>query len=319
MTVAPRHVGPLLEVKGIKTHFFTQDGAVKAVDDVTFAIGHGQTLGVVGESGCGKSITSLSVMRLIERPGRIVAGEILLNGENLLEKSDADMRDIRGDQVSMIFQEPMTSLNPVFTCGDQIAEAVQQHTAVSRREAWDRSVEMLRVVGIPDAKRRAAEHPHQLSGGMRQRAVIAMAVALKPSLLILDEPTTALDVVVQQEIMAQIKDLQRELGFSVLFITHDMSLMVELSHRMAVMYGGRIVETAKAQDVYTNPRHPYTQALMGAFPPLTGPRVPLTGLPDGVKFRNIPDLTEAAPGHFVAPLGADAPVIDSADLAGAAR
>ncbi|MDQ3149950.1 MAG: ABC transporter ATP-binding protein, partial [Chloroflexota bacterium] len=172
MTVSEQHVGPLLEVKGIKTHFFTQDGVVKAVDDITFAIGHGQTLGVVGESGCGKSITSLSVMRLIERPGQIVAGEVLLNGENLLAKNDADMRDIRGDQVSMIFQEPMTSLNPVFTCGDQIAEAVQQHTAVSRREAWDRSIEMLRVVGIPDAKRRAGEHPHQMSGGMRQRVMI---------------------------------------------------------------------------------------------------------------------------------------------------
>jgi peptide/nickel transport system ATP-binding protein len=176
---------------------------------------------------------------------------------------------------------------------------------------------LLELVRIDSA--RLKSYPHQLSGGMRQRAVIAMAVALKPSLLILDEPTTALDVVVQQEIMAQIKELQRELGFSVLFITHDMSLMVELSHRMAVMYGGRIVETAKAQDVYASPRHPYTQALMGAFPPLTGPRVPLTGLPDGVKFRNIPDLIEAAPGHFVAPVSADASAADAAIMEGAAR
>ncbi len=222
MTVTERALGPLLEIKGIKTHFFTQDGMVKAVDDVTFEIGHGQTLGVVGESGCGKSITSLSVMRLIERPGRIVTGEILLNGEDLLAKSDADMRDIRGDQVSMIFQEPMTSLNPVFTCGDQIAEAVQQHTAVSRREAWDRAVEMLRVVGIPDAKRRAQEHPHQLSGGMRQRVMIAMALSTDPDLLIADEPTTALDVTIQAQILEVMRDLRAKNRMAIMLITHDL-------------------------------------------------------------------------------------------------
>ena len=200
----------------------------------------------------------------------------------------------------MVFQSAMNSLNPVMTIGDQIVDIFTTHAGYSRKESLRRAAELLELVRIDPA--RLKSYPHQLSGGMRQRAVIAMAVALKPSLLILDEPTTALDVVVQQEIMAQIKDLQHELGFSVLFITHDMSLMVELSHRMAVMYGGRIVETAKSRDIHTAPRHPYTQALMGAFPPLTGPRVPLTGLADGVKFSNIADLQEVAPGAFRVPV-----------------
>jgi peptide/nickel transport system ATP-binding protein len=200
----------------------------------------------------------------------------------------------------MVFQSAMNSLNPVMTIGDQIVDIYTTHAGYTRKESLRRAAELLELVRIDPA--RLKSYPHQLSGGMRQRAVIAMAVALKPSLLILDEPTTALDVVVQQEIMAQIKDLQHQLGFSVLFITHDMSLMVELSHRMAVMYGGRIVETAKAKNIHAAPLHPYTQALMGAFPPLTGPRVQLTGLADGVKFSNIADLQEVSPGHFVSPL-----------------
>jgi oligopeptide transport system ATP-binding protein len=268
VTATARHVGPLLEIKGIKTHFFTQDGVVKAVDDVTFSIGHGQTVGVVGESGCGKSITSLSVMRLIERPGRIVAGEILLNGENLLAKTDSDMRDVRGDQVSMIFQEPMTSLNPVFTCGDQIAEAVQQHTAVSRREAWDRAVEMLRIVGIPDAKRRAGEHPHQLSGGMRQRVMIAMALSTDPDLLIADEPTTALDVTIQAQILEVMRDLREKNRMAIMLITHDLGVVAEMADEVVVMYAGKVVERADVRTVFGSPHHPYTQGLLASIPRL---------------------------------------------------
>ncbi len=295
MTLTARHTGPLLEIKGIKTHFFTQDGVVKAVDDVTFEIGHGQTLGVVGESGCGKSITSLSVMRLIERPGQIVAGEIRLNGENLLDKSDADMRDIRGDQVSMIFQEPMTSLNPVFTCGDQIAEAVQQHTAVSRREAWDRAVEMLQVVGIPDAKRRATEHPHQLSGGMRQRVMIAMALSTDPDLLIADEPTTALDVTIQAQILEVMRDLREKNRMAIMLITHDLGVVAEMADEVVVMYAGKVVERADVKTVFGSPHHPYTQGLLMSIPRLDERRERLQvikgtvpsplNLPEGCLFK----------------------------------
>ncbi len=318
MTLTARNAGPLLEIKGIKTHFFTQDGVVKAVDDVTFEIGHGQTLGVVGESGCGKSITSLSVMRLIERPGQIVAGEIRLNGENLLDKSDADMRDIRGDQVSMIFQEPMTSLNPVFTCGDQIAEAVQQHTAVSRREAWDRAVEMLQVVGIPDAKRRAAEHPHQLSGGMRQRVMIAMALSTNPDLLIADEPTTALDVTIQAQILEVMRDLREKNRMAIMLITHDLGVVAEMADEVVVMYAGKVVERADVRTVFGSPHHPYTQGLLLSIPRLDERRERLQvikgtvpsplNLPEGCLFKRRcpnrmkicdtpPPYQEVAPGH----------------------
>ena len=268
MTVAGRHVGPLLEIKGLKTHFFTQDGVVKAVDDVTFEIGHGQTVGVVGESGSGKSVTSLSVMRLIDRPGRIVAGQILLNGEDMLAKSDSDMRDVRGDQMSMIFQEPMTSLNPVFTNGDQIAEAVQQHTAMSRREAWDRAVEMLRVVGIPDPKRRASEHPHQLSGGMRQRVMIAMALSTDPDLLIADEPTTALDVTIQAQILEVMRDLRTKNHMAIMLITHDLGVVAEMADEVVVMYAGKVVERADVRTVFGSPHHPYTKGLLLSIPRL---------------------------------------------------
>ena len=319
MTVTERALGPLLEIKGIKTHFFTQDGVVKAVDDVTFEIGHGQTLGVVGESGCGKSITSLSVMRLIERPGRIVTGEILLNGEDLLAKSDADMRDIRGDQVSMIFQEPMTSLNPVFTCGDQIAEAVQQHTAVSRREAWDRAVEMLRVVGIPDAKRRAQEHPHQLSGGMRQRVMIAMALSTDPDLLIADEPTTALDVTIQAQILEVMRDLRAKNRMAIMLITHDLGVVAEMADEVVVMYAGKVVERADVRTVFGSPHHPYTQGLLRSIPRIDEKRERLEvikgtvpsplNLPTGCLFKRrcpnrmrvcdtAPPYQEVGPDHF---------------------
>jgi len=268
VTTASRAVGPLLEIRGLKTHFFTQDGVVKAVDDVTFQIEHGQTLGVVGESGCGKSITSLSVMRLIDRPGRIVQGEILLNGDNLLKKSEDDMRDVRGDQVSMIFQEPMTSLNPVFTCGDQIAEAVQQHTAVSRREAWDRAVEMLALVGISDSKRRAHEHPHQLSGGMRQRVMIAMALSTDPDLLIADEPTTALDVTIQAQILELMRRLREKNRMAIMLITHDLGVVAEMADEVVVMYAGKVVERGDVRTIFTQPHHPYTQGLLHSIPRL---------------------------------------------------
>ena len=268
MTTAPRHVGPLLEIQGLKTHFFTQDGTVKAVDGVSFQIGHGQTLGVVGESGCGKSITSLSVMRLIERPGKIVAGEINLNGENLLAKPDQEVRDIRGDQVSMIFQEPMTSLNPVFTCGEQISEAVQQHTAASAREGMDRAVEMLSLVGIPDAKRRAREYPHQLSGGMRQRVMIAMALSTDPDLLIADEPTTALDVTIQAQILELMRDLRQKNRMAIMLITHDLGVVAEMADEVVVMYSGKVVERGDVRTIFGSPHHPYTQGLLHSIPRL---------------------------------------------------
>jgi oligopeptide/dipeptide ABC transporter ATP-binding protein len=261
-------VGPLLEIKGLKTYFFTQDGTVKAVDDVSFQIAHGQTLGVVGESGCGKSITSLSVMRLIDRAGRIVDGQVLLNGDNLLAKSEDDMRDVRGDQMSMIFQEPMTSLNPVFTCGDQIAEAVQQHSSMGRREAWDRSVEMLRLVGIPDAKRRAGEHPHELSGGMRQRVMIAMALSTDPDLLIADEPTTALDVTIQAQILELMRSLREKNRMAIMLITHDLGVVAEMADEVVVMYAGKIVERGDVKTIFGTPHHPYTQGLLRSIPRL---------------------------------------------------
>ena len=319
MTATARHVGPLLEIKGLRTQFFTQDGVVKAVDDITFEIGHGQTLGVVGESGCGKSITSLSVMRLIDRPGKIVAGEILLNGDNLLAMNENAMRDVRGDQVSMIFQEPMTSLNPVFTCGDQIAEAVQQHTAVSRREAWDRAVEMLRIVGIPDAKRRATEHPHQLSGGMRQRVMIAMALSTDPDLLIADEPTTALDVTIQAQILEVMRDLREKNRMAIMLITHDLGVVAEMADEVVVMYAGKVVERADVRTVCGSPHHPYTQGLLLSIPRLDervqrlavikGTVPSPLNLPSGCLFKRrcphrmrvcdvAPPYQEIQPGHF---------------------
>ena len=338
MTAASRHAGPLLEIQGLKTHFFTQDGTVKAVDGVTFEIGHGQTLGVVGESGCGKSITSLSVMGLIERPGKIVDGEIRLNGENLLERSDQEIRDIRGDQVSMIFQEPMTSLNPVFTCGEQIAEAVQQHTAVTKREAWDRAVEMLSLVGIPDAKRRAREYPHQLSGGMRQRVMIAMALSTNPDLLIADEPTTALDVTIQAQILELMRGLREKNRMAIMLITHDLGVVAEMADKVVVMYSGKVVERADVRTVFGTPHHPYSQGLLHSIPRLDerverlevikGTVPSPYNLPTGCLFKRrcpyrrpvcdvAPPVREVGPGHhsrcWLTPsgeepeVGADAP------------
>lgn len=303
MTVSQTSLGshqPVLEIKDLTVKYRGDTRSTTAVDRVSFSIGAGEIFGLAGESGCGKSTIANAIMRLLRDPAEIAGGSIRFGGRDVLALGKEELRRFRWQDVAMVFQSAMNSLNPVMTIGDQIVDIFTTHAGYSRKESLRRAAELLELVRIDPA--RLKSYPHQLSGGMRQRAVIAMAVALKPSLLILDEPTTALDVVVQQEIMAQIKDLQHQLGFSVLFITHDMSLMVELSHRMAVMYGGRIVETAKSRDIHTAPRHPYTQALMGAFPPLTGSRVPLTGLADGVKFSNIADLREAAPGHFVAPV-----------------
>ena len=290
----------VLEVTDLTVQYVGEARSTTAVDRVSFSIGAGEVFGLAGESGCGKSTIANTLMRLLKGPARIAGGSIRFGGRDVLAMSTEELRRFRWQDVAMVFQSAMNSLNPVLTIGEQIVDIYTTHAGYSRKESLRRAAQLLELVRIDPV--RLKSYPHQLSGGMRQRVVIAMAVALKPSLLILDEPTTALDVVVQQEIMAQIKELQHELGFSVLFITHDMSLMVELSHRMAVMYGGRIVETARAADIHQQPRHPYTQALMGAFPPLSGPRVPLTGLADGVKFRDIPDLEEVSPGHFVAPV-----------------
>jgi len=241
---------------------------VKAVDGVSFTIDDGKTLGVVGESGCGKSITAMSILRLIGRPGRIVEGQILLDGRDLVTASEDDLRDVRGNAISMIFQEPMTSLNPVFTCGDQIAEAVALHLHVDRKAAMDRAVEMLQFVGIPDAKRRAKEYPHQLSGGMRQRVMIAMALSTNPALLIADEPTTALDVTIQAQILELMKEMRSRNGMAIMLITHDLGVVAEMAHDVVVMYAGKIVEQSDATTVFERPHHPYTKGLLASIPRL---------------------------------------------------
>jgi oligopeptide/dipeptide ABC transporter ATP-binding protein len=260
--------GTLLELKGLKTHFFTQDGTVKAVDGVSFSIGDGKTLGVVGESGCGKSITAMSILGLISRPGRIVAGQILLDGRDLVTLPEKDLREVRGNDISMIFQEPMTSLNPVFTVGDQIAEVAALHLHLDRKAAMARAVEMLSFVGIPDAKRRASEYPHQLSGGMRQRVMIAMALSTNPALLIADEPTTALDVTIQAQILELMKEMRTRNGMAIMLITHDLGVVAEMADDVVVMYAGKIVEQADAETVFERPHHPYTRGLLASIPRL---------------------------------------------------
>jgi oligopeptide/dipeptide ABC transporter ATP-binding protein len=311
--------GALLEIKGLRTHFFTQDGTVKAVDGVTFAIKNGETLGVVGESGCGKSITALSVMRLIERPGKIVEGEIRFDGRNLLELNNDQMQDVRGNSISMIFQEPMTSLNPVYTCGDQISEAISLHGAVSKKESWDRSVDMLGQVGIPDPKRRARQYPHELSGGMRQRVMIAMALSTNPDLLIADEPTTALDVTIQAQILELMKSLRERNRMAIMLITHDLGVIAEMADDVVVMYAGKVVENADVATIYETPHHPYTRGLLASIPRLGEKRSRLEviqgvvpnplNLPKGCLFKRRcpyampicdtpPPLQQVSPGHL---------------------
>jgi peptide/nickel transport system ATP-binding protein len=257
----------LLEVKNLKTYFFTDEGTVRAVDGVDLHIDKSETLGVVGESGCGKSVTALSVMKLIPQPpGKIVEGQILYDGKNLVDMPAGQMRKIRGKEISMIFQEPMTSLNPVFTCGEQIAEALRLHEGLGRREAMDKTVEMLKLVHIPNAERRVKEYPHQLSGGMRQRIMIAMALSCNPKLLIADEPTTALDVTIQAQILDLLNELKSRLKMAIMLITHDMGVIAETAQRVVVMYAAKVAEEASVADLFKEPLHPYTQGLLRSIP-----------------------------------------------------
>jgi oligopeptide/dipeptide ABC transporter ATP-binding protein len=258
----------VLEVRNLKTHFFTDQGIIKAVDGVSFSVAKGKTLGLVGESGCGKSVTAMSIARLVGRPGRIVGGEVLLNGRDLAALSDDEMRQVRGAQISMIFQEPMTALNPVLEVGFQIAEAVQVHEHVSRREAWNRAVEAMRNVAIPDPEKRAHDHPHHLSGGMRQRIMIAMALVCRPALVIADEPTTALDVTIQAQILELLDGLRKRYDLSIILISHDLGVIADMAEHVAVMYAGKIVETGPVMDVFYNAKHPYTQGLLRSVPRL---------------------------------------------------
>jgi peptide/nickel transport system ATP-binding protein len=263
--VTPRQT--VLDVKNLRTVFFTNSGLFRAVDDVSFSVRRGETLAIVGESGCGKSVSALSIMRLVpDPPGRIVGGSVKLEGTDLLGLDEAQMRQVRGNRISMIFQEPMTSLNPVMRIGDQITEAVRLHRDMTRQQAWEQAVEMLRLVRIPEPARRALEYPHQLSGGMRQRAMIAMALACRPALLIADEPTTALDVTIQAQILALVLDLQQELGMGLILITHDLGVVAQTAQRVIVMYAGRKVEEADVEILFADPRHPYTRGLMASIP-----------------------------------------------------
>jgi oligopeptide/dipeptide ABC transporter ATP-binding protein len=263
--VTPRQT--VLDVKNLQTVFFTNSGLFRAVDDVSFSVRRGETLAIVGESGCGKSVSALSIMRLVPNPpGRIVGGSVVLEGTDLLELDEAEMRQVRGNRISMIFQEPMTSLNPVMRIGDQITEAVRLHRDMTRQQAWEQAVEMLRLVRIPEPARRALEYPHQLSGGMRQRAMIAMALACRPALLIADEPTTALDVTIQAQILALVLELQQELGMALILITHDLGVVAQTAQRVIVMYAGRKVEEADVEILFADPRHPYTRGLMASIP-----------------------------------------------------
>ena len=270
MTEAPAQ-DIVLDVKNLQTVFFTNSGLFRAVDDVSFHVRRGETLAIVGESGCGKSVTALSIMRLVpDPPGRVVGGSVMLEGTDLLGLDEAEMRKVRGNRISMIFQEPMTSLNPVMRIGDQITEAVRLHRPISAKEAWKQAVDMLRLVRIPEPERRAQEYPHQLSGGMRQRAMIAMALACRPALLIADEPTTALDVTIQAQILALIVDLQTRLGTGLILITHDLGVVAQTAQRVIVMYAGRKVEEATVEALFENPRHPYTRGLMASMPAVIG-------------------------------------------------
>ncbi|HYF77450.1 MAG TPA: ABC transporter ATP-binding protein [Symbiobacteriaceae bacterium] len=313
----------LVDIRNLKTYFYTEDGVVPAVDGVDLYVKRGETLGVVGESGCGKSVTSLSVMRLIASPpGKIVDGEILFEGEDLVKKSEAEMRKIRGNDISMIFQEPMTSLNPVYTIGDQIGEAIVLHQGLSKKEALDKAIEMLRLVGIPLPERRVHEYPHQLSGGMRQRVMIAMALSCNPKLLIADEPTTALDVTIQAQILELMKKLKKELGMAIMLITHDLGVVAEMCERVVVMYGGKVVEEGDAVSIFKSPLHPYTEGLLQSIPRMDedvdrlhvieGVVPNPLHLPEGCRFHprcpyaiekckaSQPPLEQVAPGRYVA-------------------
>ncbi len=320
---------PLIEVKDLKTNFYTEAGVVRAVNGVDFTIDREKTLGVVGESGCGKSVTALSIMGLIRAPGKIDSGEIRFhrNGEMIqltrLDPKGPQMRAIRGNEIAMIFQEPMTSLNPVYTIGNQIMESIMLHQKLGKQDALNRAVEMLRAVGIPVPERRVREYPHQLSGGMRQRAMIAMALSCNPSLLIADEPTTALDVTIQAQVLNLMNDLRTEFKAAIMFITHDLGVIAHMADNVVVMYLGRIIEQASVKEIFKHPVHPYTRGLMHSIPSLVSTKdkrlVPIKGVvPDlldmdeGCGFGSrcpdmtdrcleaIPPLSEVSPGHFAA-------------------
>jgi peptide/nickel transport system ATP-binding protein len=287
----------LLTVSDLRTYFYTGAGVARAVDGVSFTIGAGETLGIVGESGCGKSVTALSILRLVQQPGRIEPGSrIMFENQDLLQLDDAGIRRVRGNRIAMIFQEPMTALNPVFTVGDQIAEVARVHASASRRKAWDRAVEMLTMVGIPAPAERASQYPHQLSGGMRQRVLIAMALIMNPALVLADEPTTALDVTIQAQILELLADLQQRLGTSIAMITHDLGVVAEVASRVVVMYGGEVVEEARVETLFTEPHHPYTEGLLHAMPRvgrrqerlavIPGSVPPPTAWPTGCRFRD---------------------------------
>jgi len=292
----------ILEVKDLQTSFFTERGEVKAVDHVNFDLYKGKTVGIVGESGCGKSVTSLSIMRLIPSPpGKIVGGEILYKGQNLLNFGMDQMRKIRGNEISMIFQEPMTSLNPVFTIGNQLIEAIRLHQDLSKGDAINKAVEMLKLVGIPAPDKRIKDYPHQLSGGMRQRVMIAMALSCNPQILIADEPTTALDVTIQAQILDLLRDLQQKVGMAIMLITHDLGVVAEMAHEVVVMYAGKVVERAPVKELFASPKHPYTQGLLNSIPvldrdptgkmkktrlePIPGIVPNLLDLPPGCRFQ----------------------------------
>ncbi|HVX28963.1 MAG TPA: ABC transporter ATP-binding protein [Nitrolancea sp.] len=289
---------PLLDVKNLKTQFFTQDGVVKAVDDVSFHIMPGETLGIVGESGCGKSITAMSIMRLIPSPpGKIVGGQILFDGEDVMKMSDEEVRSIRGNKIAMIFQDPMTSLNPVLTINRQISESLELHLGMSKSQSRARSVELLKMVGIPNAEERVDQYPHQFSGGMRQRVMIAMALSCNPSLLIADEPTTALDVTIQAQILDLMRNLQQEHNTALMMITHDLGVVAGMTDRIQVMYAGHVVETAPTEELFANPRHPYTIGLLNSIPRLDAVAKaklePIRGLPP--DLIDLPDMCPFLP------------------------
>jgi len=286
----------LLAVKNLKTYFFTEDGVVKAVDGVDFTVNTGEVLGLVGESGCGKSVTSLSIMRLIGVPGKIVEGNIIFEGQELLDLSESEMVTVRGNRISMIFQQPQSSLNPVFKVGDQVAEVLRIHRHMGKELAWKRAVELLRLVGIPDPDKRAHAYPHELSGGQAQRVMIAMALALNPTLLIADEPTTALDVTIQAQILDLMRDLRNRLNTSVILITHDLGIIAEMANRVAIMYAGRIVEQADVKTIFATPLHPYTQGLIASIPVLGQVKDELDVIPGSV-----PNLIDLPAGCRFAP------------------
>ena len=319
----------LLEVKNLKTHFFTMDGVVKAVDGVSYELNEGETLGLVGESGCGKSVSALSVMRLIpDPPGKIIDGEILLDGEDILKIDMEGMREVRGAKIAMVFQEPMTSLNPVLTVERQITETLQLHMGMSKLESQRESVNLLTRVGIPDPELRIKQYPHQFSGGMRQRVMIAMALSCNPRLIIADEPTTALDVTIQAQILDLMKSLTTELGVALIVITHNLGVVARYADRVNIMYAGKVIERGEAREIYSNPRHPYTVGLLRSVPrldlprrakldPIEGQPPDLINLPPGCAFRercrwaidkcatDTPELVETSDGHLSACFRAD--------------